>query len=70
MNIFVNLPFEFLRKLYCFHFGSTKFIFMIYDCSYITFMSVSIINKNMIMKYTTLYYIILNCKKKKLIKPP
>ena len=70
MNIFFNLPFEFLRKLYCFHFGTTKFIFMIYDCSYISFMSVPIINKNMIMKYITLYYISLNCKKKNLIKPP
>ena len=33
-------------------------------------MSVPIINKNMIMKYITLYYISLNCKKKNLIKPP
>ena len=45
MNISINLSFEFLRKLYCFHFGITKFIFMIYDCSYIIFMSVPIINK-------------------------
>ena len=56
MNIFVNLPFEFLKKkLYCFHFGTTKFIFIIYDCSYITFMIVPIINKNMIMLYIILY---------------
>ena len=61
MNISVNLPFEFLRKLYCFHFDITKFIFMIYDCSYIIFTSVPIINKNMITKYITLYYISLNC---------
>ena len=32
-----------LRKLYCFHFGVTKFIFIIYDYSYITFMSVPLI---------------------------
>ena len=50
MNIFINLPFE-----YCFHFGTINFIFMIYDCSYITFMIVLIINKNMIMKYIILY---------------
>ena len=55
MNIFVNMSFEFLEKLYCFHFGTTKFIFMIYDCSYIIFMIVPIINKNMIMKYIILY---------------
>ena len=35
MNIFFNLPFEFLKKIYYFHFGMTKFIFMIYDCSYL-----------------------------------
>ena len=34
MNIFVDLPFEFLGKLYYFHFGMTKFIFIIYDCYY------------------------------------
>ena len=44
-----------LEKLYCFYFGTTKFIFMIYNCSYITFMIVNIINKNMIMKYIILY---------------
>ena len=55
MNIFVNLPFEFLKKIYYFHFGMTKFIFIIYDCSYITFMIIPIINKNMIMKYIILY---------------
>ena len=55
MNIFVNLPFEFLNFFYCFHFGATKFIFMIHDCSYITFMIVPIINKNMITKYITIY---------------
>ena len=55
MNIFFNLPFEFMRKIVLFYFGMTKFIFMIYDCSYITFMIVSIINKNMIMKYIILY---------------
>ena len=64
MNIFINLPFEFMRKIVLFYFGMTKFIFMIYDCSYITFMIVSIINKNMIMKYIILYWISLNCKKK------
>ena len=42
MNIFVDLPFEFLGKLYYFHFGMKKFIFIIYDCSYITFMIVLI----------------------------
>ena len=43
---------------------------MIYDCSYITFMIIPIINKNMITKYITLYLISLNCKKKKKIQPP
>ena len=39
MNIFINLPFEFLRKivLFSFWFDKFKFIFIIYDCSYITF---------------------------------
>ena len=37
---------------------------------YLTFMIVPMINKNMITKYITLYKISLNCKKKKLIKPP
>ena len=55
MNIFINLPFEFMRKIVLFYVGMTKFIFMIYDCSYITFMIISIINKNMIMKYIILY---------------
>ena len=55
MNIYVNLPYEFLRKIVFFYFGTTKFIFMIYDCSYITFMIIPIINKNMIMKYITPY---------------
>ena len=55
MNIFVNLPFEILRKLYCFHFRTVKFIFMIYICSYITFIIVPIININMIMEYISLY---------------
>ena len=50
MNIFVNLPFEFMRKIVLFLFWYDKFIFMIYDCSHITFMIVSIINKDMIMK--------------------
>ena len=36
---------NFWEKLYCFHFGMTKFIFMIYVCSYITFMTVLMINK-------------------------
>ena len=55
MNIFVNMPFEFWEKLYYFHFGTTKFISMVYDFSYITFMIVFIINKKMIMKYITHY---------------
>ena len=55
MNIFVNLPFEFLRKIVLFSFGMTKFIFMICDSSYITFMIVFIINKKVIMKYITHY---------------
>ena len=37
--------------------------FGILDCSYITFMIVSIINKNIIMKYITHYKISLNLKK-------
>ena len=60
MNIF-NLPFEFMRKIVLFYFGMTKFIFMIYDFFYITFMIVPIINKNMIMKYIILYLINFNC---------
>ena len=52
---FVNLLFKFLRKIVYFHFGMTKFIFIIYDFSYITFMIIPIINKNMIMKYIILY---------------
>ena len=53
MNIFINLPFEFLGKivLFSFWFDKFKFIFIIYDCSYIIFMIIPIINKNMIMKY-------------------
>ena len=34
MNIFINLPFEFLRKNLLFSFGYDKYIFMIYDCFY------------------------------------
>ena len=55
MNIFVNLLFEFLRKIVLFSFGMSKFIFMICDSSYITFMIVFIINKKVIMKYITHY---------------
>ena len=53
-------------KFYYF-FVSLRF-FGVLDCSYITFMIVLIVNKNIIMKYITHYYISLNCKKKKLIK--
>ena len=53
MNIFVNLPFEFLKKIKLFLFWYDKIY--IYDCSYITFMIVPIINTNMIMKYIILY---------------
>ena len=49
INIFINLPFEFLRKIVLFSFWYNKIY--IYDCSYITFMIVPIINKNMITKY-------------------
>ena len=42
MNIFIDLPFEFLRKIELFSFGTTKFIFMIYNCSYIIFIVVFI----------------------------
>ena len=55
MNIFVNLPFEFLRKIVLFSFWYDKVIFMIYDCFYITFIIVPIINKNMITKHITHY---------------
>ena len=55
MNIFVNLPLEFMRKIVLFSFWYDKiyiydlwlFLYYIYDCS--------IINKNMIMKYIILY---------------
>ena len=53
MNIFIDFPFEFLRKIVLFSFWYDKIY--IYDCSYITFMIVPIINKNMITKYITLY---------------
>ena len=53
MNIFINLPFEFLRKIVLFSFWYKKIY--IYDCSYITFMIIPIINKNMTTKYITLY---------------
>ena len=55
MNIFINLPFEFLRKIVLFSFWYDKFIFIIYNCSYIIFMIIPIINKNMITKYITHY---------------
>ena len=63
MNIFVNLPFEFLRKIVLFSFGTTKFIFIVCDSSYITFMIFFIINKKVIMKYITHYSIIQIVKK-------
>ena len=44
MNIFVNLPFEFLKNILLFSFWYYKIY--IYDCSYITFMIIPIINKN------------------------
>ena len=47
MDIFTNLSFEFLKKIILFSFW--------YDYSYITFLSVPIINKNIIMKYITHY---------------
>ena len=53
MNIFVNLPFEFLRKIVLFSFWYNKIY--IYDYSNITFNIVPIINKIMITKYITLY---------------
>ena len=51
MNIYVNLTYEFLRKIVLFSFWNDKIY--IYDCFYITFMIIPIINKNMIMKYIT-----------------
>ena len=53
MNIFVNLPFEFLKNILLFSFWYYKIY--IYDCSYITFIIIPIINKNMITKYITPY---------------
>ena len=49
MKIFANLVFEFLKKLYRFHFDLTEII-------QITFIIVSIINENMIMKYIIFIY--------------
>ena len=48
MNIFANLPFEFLGKIVLFSFDMTKII-------YITFVIFSVINENMIIKYIILY---------------
>ena len=53
MNIFINLPFEFLKNIVLFSFWYNKIY--ICDCSYITFMIIPIINKNMITKYITPY---------------
>ena len=48
MNIFANLPFEFLGKIVLFSFDMTKII-------YITFVIFRVINENMIIKYIILY---------------
>ena len=48
MNIFTNLPFEFLRKIILFSFDTTKFI-------YITFVIFPIVNENIVIKYIILY---------------
>ena len=50
MNIFANLPFEFLRKIILFSFDTTKFIYI-----YITFMIFPIVNENIVIKYIILY---------------
>ena len=48
MNIFINLPFEFLRKIVLFSFW--------YDINYIYYICDYPYNKrNMIMKYITIY---------------
>ena len=49
MNIFANLPFEFLRKIILFSFDSTKFIY-IYIYIYITFVIFPIVNENIVIK--------------------
>ena len=58
MNIFANLPFEFLRKIILFSFDSTKFIYIyiyIYKYIYITFVIFPIVNENIVIKYIILY---------------
>ena len=48
MNIFANLPFEFLKKIILFSFDTTKII-------YIIFVIFPIVNENMVIKYIILY---------------